>query len=164
MTEVVAYRTANWDRPFWVNPNRRESRWTPAGSNLVVQYWSLHPLTPWAEVLRAQNVRDPVDAGSFYLRPWVGIIQLPADTVHLSFDAAPDHDLDPDALIDDDWSRCQNWVHAVRPAALVAPSAALPGTENLVCSVPRYGSATGSDRSTPVSRSPAILSPTSRSW
>ena len=47
MTTVVGYRVADWDTPLWISPNRSPTRWGTSGA--IVQYWSTHPLTPWAE-------------------------------------------------------------------------------------------------------------------
>src|SRR5690606_33389893 len=44
----LAWRLAAWDTPFWVHPNRAAGRFNPPATG-PVQYWSLHPLTPWAE-------------------------------------------------------------------------------------------------------------------
>lgn len=135
MTTVVAFRLANWDTPLWISPNRRLGRYAPEGG--IVQFWSLHPLTPWAEYLRAQGISDPAEVKELLVRPWVGEIDLPSDTVEITFDNAADLGIAPNALIDDNHSACREWVLATSPSALVVPSAALPGTQNLVLFAPR---------------------------
>lgn len=107
---VEAYRLANWDTPLWINPNRRPSRFAADGQ--VVQYWSLHPLTPWAEILRFHNVTDPREAAELRLRPWVAQVHLPEGTIEVDFDNAPRFGISPDALVDEDHSRCQKWRRA----------------------------------------------------
>lgn len=130
MTFVVGYRLANWDTPLWASPNRRESRYGRPGG--VVQYWSLHPLAPWAEQLRFHNIRDAGEARELMQRPWAGQLSVPDDVLDLSFDNAEAHGISPAALVDDDWSGCQAWSDAFDGAAVIAPSAALPGTNSLV--------------------------------
>lgn len=137
MTSVLAFRIANWDTPFWVSPNRRESRFF-RGTNRIVQYWALHPLTPWAEYLRGQGARDRDEVLQLRLRPWVATVEVgDDDLVELTFDTAAEHGLDPFALVDDDWAACQQWAENLEGTALIAPSAALPGTSNLVIFGPR---------------------------
>lgn len=131
MKVVQAFRLANWDTPLWVSPNRRDSRFVVAGGE-IVQYWCLHPLSCWAEHLRFHGIRDPLEAKELTSRPWVASLSLPDDTAHLTFDNAASEGIDPDALVDEDWTRCQRWAAARRPAAIVVPSAALPGTTNVV--------------------------------
>ena len=142
MSSVTAFRLANWDTPLWVAPNRRASRYFSAGVQ-VVQYWSLHPLTPWAEHLRYHGVRDPDEAGQLLVRPWVATLDLPAGLLDLTFDNAAEHGLDPGALVEDDWSECQRWAASLTAPGLLVPSAALPGTRNLVLFGPRVRSRYG---------------------
>ena len=130
MTTVVGYRVADWDTPLWANPNRSQSRFSLAGA--AVQYWSLHPLTPWAEYLRGLNLRDPDDAVEIRLRPWAAELEVADDIVDLTFANAAVHGLEARDLVDDNWRRCQDWVATVRPPGLFVPSAALPGTTNVI--------------------------------
>ncbi len=141
MTRVTAFRLASWDTPFWVSPNRRPSRYVSDGR--IAQYWSLHPLTPWAEALRFHGVDDPVAAREWFLRPWVAEVELPETTLEVDFDNARRHGIEPEALVDEDHGPCQRWAAGLAVPAIVVPSAALPGTQNLVVFGPkvraRYG-------------------------
>ncbi|MBA2283429.1 MAG: hypothetical protein H0W25_19650 [Acidimicrobiia bacterium] len=98
----------------------------------VVQYWSMHPLGPWAEHLRYHDVRDPVEARELYARPRVSRLDLPVDILHVDFDTAAAHGISADDLVDDDWAACQDWAATLTVPGILVPSAALPGTESLV--------------------------------
>ena len=54
--EVVAFRLANYETPLWSVENFSAGRYNAAGSGST-QYLSLHPLTPWAELLRNEDRR-----------------------------------------------------------------------------------------------------------
>jgi RES domain-containing protein len=137
MPEFVAYRCIGHPSPFWDEPNPRAGRFNRAGE-APTTYLGLHPLTPWAELLRATGRRtiDEVRA----LRPlsWAARVAAePADVVELSFDSAGDHGLVPHDLVADDYSACQAFAGRLRvdpdaPKIIVAPSAALPGTRSLI--------------------------------
>jgi hypothetical protein len=74
------------------------------------------------------------------MRPWACRLDLADEigVVQLTFDAAEGLGIAPDALVDDDWSRCQRWAEQQPDLrVLIAPSAALPGTENLILFGPK---------------------------
>jgi hypothetical protein len=127
---VTAFRLANWDTPLWASPNRRPSRFVAGGQ--TVQYWSLHPLTPWAETLRFHGVTDPAEAREWLQRPWVAELDLPEGTIDVTFDNAEAHGIAPDALVEEDHTRCREWAAGLAVPAMIVPSAALPGTRNVV--------------------------------
>jgi hypothetical protein len=84
------------------------------------------------EQLRFHNIRDPVEAQELLQRPWAAELTLSEDVLELTFDNAPDHGLASAALVDDNWSACQAWSATFGEPSLIVPSAALPGTKNLV--------------------------------
>lgn len=134
--QLTAFRVATWDTPLWVSANRRPSRYSPGGD--IVQYWALDPLTPWAELLRYHDIRSADEARELRLRPWVARFELPDDFLELTFANSKSFGLEPDWLVADDHSGCQNWALANSAIeGLVAPSAALPGTRILVLFGPR---------------------------
>lgn len=140
MPEVVAYRLAAWDTPLWVNPNRSPGRYNRPGTG-PTQYLSLHPLTPWAEYLRRQGLGSPEELRELGLRVWA--LRVVLERVReLTYDTAPELGLEPKALVADDWGPCQALGDRCReepamPDVLRVPSAALPGTRNLVLFGPR---------------------------
>ena len=133
---ATCYRLAAWDTPLWVLPNRRAGRYNRAGEG-PTQYLALHPLTPWAELLRFDGRRTEEEVDE--LRPPLWALRLtldPARTIELTFDNASDWGLRPEDLVHDDRTATQTLAARLRadptgPTALIAPSAALPGTRNL---------------------------------
>lgn len=140
MPSLVAYRIAAWDTPFWVSPNRAARRFNKHGRG-PVQYWSLHPLTPWAEVIRGQGLDHIADVNELRQRVWVARFIFPPVT-DIAFDSAPDFGLEPRHLVSDDYGACQDFGDTClrapdQPKVISVPSAALPGTRNLVIFGPR---------------------------
>jgi RES domain-containing protein len=131
MPTVTAFRIANWDTPLWANPNRREGRYNTVPGR-ITQYWALHPLTPWAEYLRFNNIRGVDDLRDLELRVWAAKVDLPPGTREITFGTAEANGISPEALVDDDWTTCQSWAAGVSAPALIVPSAALAGTKTLV--------------------------------
>lgn len=119
-------------------PHRQAQRFNEIGDP-PVQYLALHPLAPWAEQLRANDYRTVRLAEEMRMRIWV--LRVSVDRyLELSFDiVASDSSLglQPHDLVSDDCGACQEFAQrllsdAASPRALVVPSAALPGTQNLV--------------------------------
>ncbi|HEY2715409.1 MAG TPA: RES family NAD+ phosphorylase [Solirubrobacterales bacterium] len=141
MSEWVAYRIAAWDTPFWSLPNRREGRFNHAGKS-ATQYLSLHPLTPWAEIARNERRVERAELEELRLPVWAARLVLDKEPAEVGFDEAAEWGLEPEDLIADDRAACQALGERFRqdpdlPDALVVPSAALPGTRNLIVFGPR---------------------------
>lgn len=136
MTEAVAYRIAGWDTPLRVNPNRTAGRFNERGSP-ATQYLSLHPLGPWAEYLRTENLRDASELAERRLRIWALRVEL-ADAQRIDFANAVDFGLsNSEDLIADNHGACRALAERLRadpraPQTLIVPSAALPGIDNVV--------------------------------
>ncbi|CAN5748964.1 hypothetical protein BH20ACT23_BH20ACT23_10180 [soil metagenome] len=131
--KLLGFRVSDWDEPFWVNENRGPRRFNKPFMG-PVQYWSLHPLTPWAEVLRGLGIRTPEETAEIRQRLWVARFEIEAD--HLTFDTAESFEMEPEQIISDDYEACQQLgeqrLNLELPNAFTVPSAALPGTDNLV--------------------------------
>jgi hypothetical protein len=136
LSEAVAYRIASWDTPLRVNPNRSPGRFNEAGS-AATQYLCLHPLGPWAEYLRANDLHDASQLAEHRLRIWALRIEM-SEVARIDFVNATDFGLrTAEDLVADDHSACRALADRLRtdptgPKAVCVPSAALPGTENVV--------------------------------
>jgi hypothetical protein len=136
---VSAFRVAAWRRPLRSEPSRLPGRFHAATDAEATQYLCLHPLGPWAEFLRAEDLRDTELVAQ---RVWVARVALEAVT-RVGFADATDHGLRPGDLVSDDHRACRRLAARLRAggaSGLIVPSAALPGTENLVLFGPRVSS------------------------
>lgn len=139
--ELVAYRSADWDTPWWDRPNRAAGRFNRV-LDPPTQYISLHPLGPFAERLRGLGRGVLADVDTIAWRSWA-VRVLDDDLVPITFDSAARHGLTPDELIADDWTSCQDMADRLRAAGtpgIIVPSAALPGSENIVLFGPKVAS------------------------
>jgi RES domain-containing protein len=131
---TVAYRTAGYETPLWAFPNLSNGRYNRAGT-APTQYLSLHPMTPWAELLRSLNQRTTAEARTMRVEIWAIRITLEADPVEITFETAPDFGLAAEDLVADDHGPCRAAAAGMYGAGIrsfFAPSAALPGTTNLI--------------------------------
>jgi hypothetical protein len=139
MTQLVAYRHAAYDSPWWANPNSRSGRYHRALEH-PTQYLSLHPLGPAAEVLRHHvGLAGARDYDTVLLNLWAVSLE-DDDIVPIDFDNCGDHGIDPDELVGDDYQATQALADRSRNAGIAGirvPSAALPGTDNLILFGPR---------------------------
>jgi RES domain-containing protein len=132
---LLAYRISSWDTPLRVNPNRSPGRYNHAEAP-ATQYLGLHPLTPWAEYLRTNELFDEERLAERRLRIWVLQVDLSA-ALTIDFNDAPAYGLEPSDLVADDHGPCQRLAERLRleegaPSTIIVPSAALPGTRNAV--------------------------------
>lgn len=128
----TAYRHAAYDTPWWAFPSSREGRFHRAGHD-TVQYLCLHPLGPAAEMLR-HHVGPDGDPDDLLLNLWTATVTVDAAAT-VDFADCQEYGLTVDELIGDDYAPTQALADAVRADgadAMVVPSAALPGTHNLV--------------------------------
>ncbi|BBY83459.1 RES family NAD+ phosphorylase [Mycolicibacterium pulveris] len=128
----TAFRHAAYDTPWWAFPSSREGRFHRAGQD-TVQYLSLHPLGPAAEMLR-HHVGPGGDPDEVLLNLWTAVLDIEA-VVTVDFQDCEAYGLTVDELVGDDYAPTQALAAVVRDGgadAMVVPSAALPGTSNLI--------------------------------
>ena len=129
---LTVFRHASYDSPWWAFPSARSGRFHRARTD-TVQYLSLHPLGPAAEMLR-HNVGPTGDPDDVVLNLWTAVLDID-DVVPVDFDDCAGYGLTADELVGDDYGPTQALADAVRhggAAAMKVPSAALPGTHNLI--------------------------------
>jgi hypothetical protein len=131
---VAGYRLASWRRPLRTEPSRVAGRFHRMTEESPTQYVCLHPLGPWAEFLRASGLRSADQLALVRHRTWALRFDL-AGLPRIGFDDARTYGLRPGDLVSDDLRACHRLAERLRgdgvPGAVV-PSAALPGTDNVV--------------------------------
>ncbi|HEU4656131.1 MAG TPA: RES family NAD+ phosphorylase [Capillimicrobium sp.] len=137
--ELVTFRLANYETPLWAVANFAAGRFNHADAGHT-QYLSLHPMTPWAELLRNEDRRTRERALLMRYPLWAIRARLAEAPFALTFDTAGDVGIRPGDLVSDDHAACRRLADRFRAdgvTAFTAPSAALPGTTNLVVLEPR---------------------------
>lgn len=128
----IVFRHAAYDSPWWAFPSARGGRFHRAGEQ-TVQYLSLHPLGPAAEILR-HNVGPDGDPDDVMLNLWTAAVDV-EDVARIDFDDCGTYGHTVDELVGDDYSATQalaDTVQVTGTQAMIVPSAALPGTHNLI--------------------------------
>jgi RES domain-containing protein len=142
MPELFCYRASSYRTPVRSRRHGPDSagRYHHPGSQ-ATQYFSLHPLGPWAEVTRNQRCASVDDAMEIRVAIWVIRLVVADPPATIDFDAADSGrtllPISPADLTHDDPTICRALAQAHRddrsaPKILRVPSAALPGTENIV--------------------------------
>jgi hypothetical protein len=137
--KLHVFRHAAYDTPWWAFPSSRPGRFH-RGRLDTVQYLCLHPLGPAAEMLRHQIGPDG-DPDHLVLNLWTAVVDIP-DVVAIDFADCTDHGITPDELVGEDYSPTQQLADRVQRSgapAMIVPSAALPGTHNLIVFGARVG-------------------------
>jgi len=140
--EAVAFRYSNYDTPFWVRPNSEAGRWHQAGDG-PTQYLSTTVEGAWAELIRAEGLRSDTEVALVRMPMWAVELRIKRLADYSTFEAADAAGFPPDALVDDDYGRCQEEGLRLRSEGfqgVLAPSAALPGAVNLTVFGPRIAS------------------------
>jgi RES domain-containing protein len=124
---VICYRHCDYRTPLRspFQAQRRPGRYHRGSEAEPTQYLCLHPLGPHAEAMRRLDARTTARARMLDLRTWALDVQLD-DLVDLPF---------ADAWVADDYGACQDLADTLRESGasgVLVPSAALPGTRNVV--------------------------------
>ena len=125
----VAFRYSDYDTPFWARANTQDGRWHRPRT-FPTQYFGLTPDVCWADLIRHENLRTDPEVAMIRMPLWVVKLSEQRIADYRTFEKAEGAGFPPDALIDDDWARCQAEGETLRKLGyrgVVAPSAALPG-------------------------------------
>jgi RES domain-containing protein len=129
----VAFRYSNYDTPFWVRPNSEAGRWHDVGDE-PTQYLSTTVEGAWAELIRAAEITSEPEVALVRMPMWAAHVNLKRLANYGTFQLAEAAGFPPDALVDEDYERCQAEGRRLREAGfqgVISPSAALPETTNL---------------------------------
>jgi hypothetical protein len=133
---VVAFRIADWASPLRVNPSRHAGRYHRLSE--VTQYLSIHPLGPYAEYLRREQPAPSI-LMQFRHRLWA--LRVPLDAaVEITWDNAAQYGIRAHDLVADEHEPCRQLAARLQAEGvdtIVVPSAALPGTKNVIVFGPR---------------------------
>lgn len=140
----VAYRGIAGVRPLWWEPNLGVGRWHGPGQRQPIQYLALHPMGALAEQARHLGLRTAVELRT--MRHAVFAVRVHLDAVlTVDFDTARALGLEPGDLVGPPhtYATCAHWLAGLLaavapPDGLVVPSAALPGTRNLIVAGARH--------------------------
>ena len=138
---MVAYRLSTYGNPLRTEPVRRAGRYHTGEDDSPTQYLCLHPLGPLAEFMRGNDLRLPEQVRHVRQRTWA--LRLEIDGLpEISLATADEFGVDPGSLVAEDPTRCQELGGRLRRdvPGIVVPSAALPGTRNVVLFGSRVGS------------------------
>jgi RES domain-containing protein len=124
---VICYRHCDYRTPLRSSfqAQRRPGRYHRGTEDEPTQYLCLHPLGPHAEALRRYDARTPADARVLDLRTWALEVDV-SGLEEIPF---------ADPWVADDYTACQDLADMLREsghAGMIVPSAALPGTRNVV--------------------------------
>jgi hypothetical protein len=138
--DEVGFRYSSYDTPFWARPNSVPGRWHDRGDG-PTQYLSLSAAGSWAELIRRERVSSEGEVAQVRIQMWIVEMSLGDLADYRDFDRADAAGFPPDALVDDDYRRCQAEARRLRAegfGGVIAPSAALPGEVNVTVFGPRY--------------------------
>lgn len=128
----TVFRHAAYDTPWQALPSPGQGRFHRPGRD-IVQYLSLHPLGPAAEMLR-HNLGPDGNPDDVLLNLWTATVDV-EEVTRIDFDDCAAYRITVDELVGEDYRPTQALAAAVLATgatAMVAPSAALPGTHNLM--------------------------------
>lgn len=138
----IVHRYSSYDTPFWVRDNTQPGRWHSRGDG-PTQYLSFSTDGAWAELIRTEELTSEAEVAMVSVQMWAVHVVQAMVVDYSTFERADAAGLDPDALVDEDYGRCQREGVRLRQlgySGVLAPSAALPGEINLTLFGPRMAS------------------------
>jgi hypothetical protein len=135
---VVCYRFAAYATPLRTVAAWQPARFSRGDEDEPTQYLALHPLGPLAELMRNAELRSPEQVRAISTRTWA--LEVPIDGLpEITFANAERFGITAEQLVDDDYAPCQELAVTLRAQVegVIVPSAALPGTRNVVLFGPR---------------------------
>lgn len=135
---MICYRVAAFATPLRVVSASQPGRYNAADADDPTQYMTLHPLGPFAELMRRADLRTAEQVQGVRTRTWA--LEVPIeDLPELTFDSAARFGITAEDLVSDDHRACQQLAGVLRDEipGVIVPSAALPGTRNVVLFGPR---------------------------
>jgi hypothetical protein len=135
---VVCYRFAAYATPLRTVPAWQPARFSRGDEDDPTQYLALHPLGPLAELIRKAELRSIDQVRAISTRTWA--LEVPIDDLpEITFGTAERFGITAEQLVGDDYEPCQELAMALRAQVegVIVPSAALPGTRNVVLFGPR---------------------------
>lgn len=135
---MVAYRHADYGTPLRVVPATRGARYHRGTEDEPTQYLCEHPVGPLAELMRKDDLRTEAQVLAVRARTWVLKVDV-GEVPEITFDNAGDFGIGAPELVADDPEPCRALADRLRTevAGVLVPSAALPGTRNVVLLGPR---------------------------
>lgn len=141
--EHIAHRYSTYDTPFWARENSEPGRWHARGDG-PTQYLSLTTDGAWAELIRYERLTSEDEIAMISVQMWAIQISQSVIADYSTFIRAETAGFEPEALVAEDWARCQREgtrLRALGVGGVLAPSAALAGAVNLTLFGPRTASA-----------------------
>lgn len=138
----IVHRYSSYDTSFWVRDNTQSGRWHTRGEG-PTQYLSFSTDGAWAELIRAEELTTEAEVAMVSVQMWAVYVVQAMVVDYSTFERSEAAEFDPDALVDEDYSRCQAEGLRLRQlgySGVLAPSAALPGEVNLTLFGPRMAS------------------------
>ncbi len=140
--DAIAHRYSSYDTPFWARENSLPGRWHMRGDG-PTQYLSLSTDGAWAELIRNEELRSEDEAAMVSVQMWAVAVNQAMVVDYSTFERAEAAGFEPEALVAEDYARCQREGARLRGldySGILAPSAALPGAVNLSLFGPRMAS------------------------
>lgn len=138
----IVHRYSSYDTPFWVRDNTQPGRWHVRGDG-PTQYLSLSTDGAWAELIRNEELTSEEEVAMVSVQMWAIRVVQAMIVDYSTFERASEAAFNVDALVDEDYTRCQQEGARLRSlccSGVLAPSAALPGETNLTLFGPRMAS------------------------